>query len=174
MRWTAVAVALCVCAAAVPGCTNKGAVQRGTMASNERPMTAEGVPLAPGMIYRVSVALHSGEQAKDPADVVTVRLLRGSGVIAERALGAGEAWAPGSMRAAEIPLTEPLPQGAARDLRLEVSKAAPDGPGRAWSVQVEALGLLSDGRVVRLLEPTPGMLIGGENPFLRAWTLAPQ
>ncbi|MEX2217865.1 MAG: hypothetical protein WD749_03820 [Phycisphaerales bacterium] len=173
---TDLAVALCICAVAVPGCNRNRAAGQRAMATNEPAADrGPGAPVAAaGMISRVSVALHTGTDAKDSAESVTVRLFRGNDPVAEQTLGAGEAWGPGAFRAVELPLEPALPASAAREMRLEVSKADPaGGPGRPWGVQVEALGQLSDGRVIRLLEPTSGVQIGGDNPFRRAWILSP-
>jgi hypothetical protein len=175
-RWSNLAVALCVCAVLLPGCHRKNAARRTLGTTQDRPVAVVGDTNAPaGSISRVSVALHSGPEGKDPSEIVTARIVHGSDVVGESIVGSGEAWAPGALRALEIPLNPALPLSEARNMRLEISKSTPDGlPGRPWTVSAEALGQLTDGRVVRLMDLSPAMAIGGNNPFRRSWPLAPR
>jgi len=128
-----------------------------------------------GQVSRVSVALHTGPDGKQASDIVAVRVARGNEVLGETSVGAGEAWLPGSVRALEVPLDRPLDLRNARDLRVEVSKSDPSGqPGAGWTVQTEALGQVTDGRVVRLLDLPPPATIGESSPFRQSWAAAPQ
>jgi hypothetical protein len=173
MRWTGLVVALCVCALLLPGCNRKARARRNLATNQARPVIVDTGPAVVSTIGKVSVALHNGPEGKEPSEIVAVRVMRGTDSIGETTVGSGEAWAPGSVRALEIPLTPAPPENDARKLRLEVTKSTPDGqPGRPWTVQVEALGQLADGRVVRLMELSPSMALGGRQPFRRSWPLA--
>ena len=174
-RWSNLAVALCVCAVLLPGCHRKNAARRNLGTTQDRVAVVGDTNAPAGSIGNLSVALHSGPEGKDPSEIVTVRAVHGSDVIGETIVGSGEAWAPGALRALEVPVSPPMRLSEARNLRLEVSKSTPDGqPGRPWTVQAEVLGQLTDGRVVRLMDLSPAMALGGNNPFRRSWPLAPR
>jgi hypothetical protein len=176
MRSSALAVALCVCAVTVTGCNRKN-MHRRNLATNQGRAVAVVEPpgTQAGEISQVSMALHTGPEGKAPTDTVVARVSRGNEVLGEVSVGAGEQWMPGSVRALEVPLSRPVDVRTARDLRIEVSKSDQGGqPGAAWTVQAEALGQLTDGRVVRLLELSPPATVGGSGAFRQSWNATPQ
>jgi hypothetical protein len=176
MRTSLAAVALCVCAVTLTGCHRRNMARRNLATNQGRAVAVTQPPSSEaGQISRVSLALHTGPEGKAPSDTVVARVARGNEVLGAVSVGAGEAWLPGSMRALEVPLDTPVDARAARDLRIEVSKSDPSGqPGAAWTVQAEALGQMTDGRVVRLLEMSPPATVGGSGAFRQSWPASPQ
>jgi hypothetical protein len=179
MRWSALAVAMCVCAVAGSGCQKKHSAQKNLATSETPPVTTVGggqvVESGQGQIDKVSIALHTGPDGKAASDTVVVRIVQDMYVVGQASVGQGEEWTPGSMRALEIPLSTPVDLSRVGDMRLDVSKVDPWGQsGSPWALQAEALGQVNDGRVVRLLEPSAPGGIGGGNIIGMWWTIAPK
>lgn len=173
-RMTRVA-ALCVCAFSLSACNRHTTTSQQSFATTESSTTYEpAYGGSPGEVETISVALHTGSNIKYEPDPITVRVLSGSQVVGARAVGFDERWLDGSVRALEIPLTSSVSLNQVGALRLEVSRSDSGSAGDPWSAQVEALALLSDGRVVRVLGPTAPETIGGLNDTGHSWALAPQ
>ena len=136
--------------------SSRGGGPAGTAANDGREVTV------------VAVALHGAGDVKDPSQTISLRVLEGGTVLGAVSIGQGESWAPDGLRAQEVRLSQPFGTRLARNLRLEVARTGPAAP--PLKIQAEALGTLSDGGVVRLLELSPPATLTDRHPTAQ-WRL---
>lgn len=158
-------LALLVIAFLMPGCRLK---PRATMPALPRD---NEVPVAQTGLRAVQVALHTRDSAKPAPDSVTVRLRWREQVLVSQTLGRGERWEPGSSRNVEFTLDPAIRMDSPGSLLLEIVKPDAASGRPPWGVRVEALGRLTDGGVLSLMEQTEPALIGGGRAPAATWVL---
>jgi hypothetical protein len=156
---------LIVIALALPGCRLKPRDAMPALPPEDE------IPIADTGLNSVFVALHTGETGKPAGDSVTVRLRWRDQTVATESIGRGARWEPDSRRAVQLSVVPPIRMDSPGALLLEVVKTevAPGGP--PWIVEVEALGRLTDGTTLLLLDRTEPAQLGGGGATEAAWLL---
>jgi hypothetical protein len=157
------AATLVALAIALPGCRLKPRADLPQLADEGRQ------PIEQTGLRSVFIAIHTGPLPKPSREAVTIRLRWRDQVIITETIGLGHRWEPGTTRAVEFPISPPVRMDAPGVLVLEIAK--PSVENISWPVQVEALGRLTDGGILALLDRTPPVSIGAGAPDQSSWTL---
>jgi hypothetical protein len=157
------AATLVALAIALPGCRLKPRADLPQLADEGRQ------PIEQTALRSVFVAIHTGPLPKPSREPVTIRLRWRDQVIITETIGLGQRWEAGTSRAVEFPLSPFIRMDAPGALVLEIAK--PSVEDISWPVQVEALGRLTDGSVLALLDRTPPITIGAGAPDQSTWIL---
>lgn len=132
---------------------------------------ADVMPMGATAIQAVRVTLRTLDDSKAMGEPVRIVVRRGDEVLADRTVGAGEAWSEDSERSFKLDLSRPVALVDASTLTLDIRKLAGGGPPTAWTLSASTDADLSDGRTVTLLAPTPTVQLGGGQPAVHNWAI---